>query len=222
MLYNVEMTFKDRLREARKTRKLSQGEVGGWLGVSTQAVSQWEQGQTSPDVDKIMVLAERLGVPVAWLLGQIEGDPPPLPPALSNAVVGGPVALDTTIKLFGQAAAGLDGEFILNGNTAADIPAPPVLRGVRNAYAVYVVGDSMEPRYFSGEVVYVNPLQPARRGDFVVAQIGVSEGEAPHAFVKRLVSKEGRVLRLEQFKPAKRLEFPMSKVVSVHRIIGMG
>jgi phage repressor protein C with HTH and peptisase S24 domain len=94
---------------------------------------------------------------------------------------------------------------------------------VRDAYAVYVVGDSMEPRYFAGETVFVNPRLPIGKGAFVVAQIsGGDEAEPHHAFIKRFVSQDSRRLRLEQYNPKKVIEFPTSKVVSVHRIIMSG
>src|SRR5579884_581422 len=114
------------------------------------------------------------------------------------------------IPLYGHAVGGKDGEFILSGNQVSEVLAPPNLKGVPDAYAVYVVGDSMEPRYFAGEAVFVNPRLPVRRGHFVVAQIAVQEGEPPHAYIKRFVAREGRLLRLEQFNPKKILEFPVS------------
>lgn len=145
------------------------------------------------------------------------------PPAASgkqNAIVRGPIQIGTMIPLFGQAAGGSEGQFVLNGNKIQDILAPPALTGVRDAYAVYVVGDSMEPRYHAGEAVFVNPRLPVRRGDYVVAQIaGEAEGEAPSAFVKRFISFDTRTLKLEQFNPKKTLQFPHNSVVSVHRII---
>src|SRR5262249_59381473 len=99
----------------------------------------------------------------------------------------------------GPGVGGKEGEFILNGTRIADLLAPPSLQGVPDAYAVYVVGDSMEPRYFAGEAVFVNPRLPVRRGDFVVAQIAADEGEPPHAYIKRFVARETRHLKLEQF-----------------------
>jgi phage repressor protein C with HTH and peptisase S24 domain len=141
----------------------------------------------------------------------------PAPPR--NAEVGGPARFASSIPAYGQAVGGKDGEFILNGNRIVDILAPPSLQGVPDAYAVYVVGDSMEPRYFAGEAVFVNPRLPVRRGDFVVAQIAAGEGEPPHAYVKRFTARDARHLRLEQFNPRKPLEFPVARVISVHRII---
>jgi phage repressor protein C with HTH and peptisase S24 domain len=142
----------------------------------------------------------------------------PLPAPPRNAEVAGPAQFHA-IPAYGQAVGGKDGEFILNGNRIADLLAPPSLQGVPDAYAVYVVGDSMEPRYFAGEAVFVNPRLPVRRGDFVVAQIAAEEGEPPHAYIKRFVAREARNLKLEQFNPKKTLEFPVGRVISVHRII---
>ena len=145
-------------------------------------------------------------------------DDAPLPAPPRNAELGGPAQFHA-IPAYGQAVGGKDGEFILNGNRIVDVLAPPSLQGVPDAYAVYVVGDSMEPRYFAGEAVFVNPRLPVRRGDFVVAQIAVEDGEPPHAYVKRFVARDARMLRLEQFNPKKTLEFPVGRVISVHRII---
>jgi len=143
-------------------------------------------------------------------------------PPISNARLGGGVRIATWIPVYGHAVGGKDGEFILNGNQVTEVLAPASLSSVSGAYAVYVVGDSMEPRYFAGETVFVNPRLPISRGAFVVAQIASGEDNVPHAYVKRFVSQDSRRLRLEQFNPKKTLEFPASKVVSVHRIILSG
>ena len=160
--------------------------------------------------------ATALRSPGASLAGL--SDETSMPPPPRNAELGGPAQLHA-IPAYGQAVGGRDGEFILNGNRIVDILAPPSLQGVPDAYAVYVVGDSMEPRYFAGEAVFVNPRLPVRRGDFVVAQIAVQEGDAPHAYIKRFMARDARHLRLEQFNPRKALEFPVGRVISVHRII---
>jgi phage repressor protein C with HTH and peptisase S24 domain len=164
--------------------------------------------------------ARFFGVSLDWLIdGRGRAAEPPLPAPPRNAEIGGPARFGARIPAYGQAVGGKDGEFILNGNRIVDVLAPPSLQGVPDAYAVYVVGDSMEPRYFAGEAVFVNPRLPVRRGDFVVAQIAVEDGEPPHAYIKRFVARDARLLRLEQFNPRKALEFPVGRVISVHRII---
>ena len=168
--------------------------------------------------------ARFFGVSLDWLIDGRRDAARAAEPLLAapprNAELGGPARFGgARIPAYGQAVGGRDGEFILNGNRIVDVLAPPSLQGVPDAYAVYVVGDSMEPRYFAGEAVFVNPRLPVRRGDFVVAQIAVADGEPPHAYVKRFVARESRLLRLEQFNPKKTLEFPVGRVISVHRII---
>jgi phage repressor protein C with HTH and peptisase S24 domain len=173
--------------------------------------------------------ARFFGVSLDWLIdgrGAPEAEPLPAhvpanwaPAPPRNGELGGPAHFGARIPAYGQAVGGRDGEFILNGNRIVDILAPPSLAGVPDAYAVYVVGDSMEPRYFAGEAVFVNPRLPVRRGDFVVAQIAVEDGAPPHAYIKRFVARDGRTLRLEQFNPKKTLAFPVGRVISVHRII---
>lgn len=126
------------------------------------------------------------------------------------------------IPVYGNAMGGKDGEFILSGNQVSEVPAPPNLLHVPDAYAVYVVGDSMEPRYFAGETVFVNPRLPISRGAFVVAQISKGQEAVPRAYVKRFVSQDSKRLRLEQFNPKKVLEFPISTIVALHRIVMSG
>jgi SOS-response transcriptional repressor LexA len=154
-----------------------------------------------------------------WELAGPEFQPTPLEP--SNATIGQKLSSSTAhIPLYGQAVGGIDGEFLLNeGNRLADIVAPPALASVSGAYAVTVSGESMEPRYFDGEVVFVHPKRRPVKGDFVVAQIHNPNDGPPLAFVKRLVRNSEAGLVLEQYNPAKELRFEHRSVVSVHVIV---
>lgn len=124
------------------------------------------------------------------------------------------------LNVLGSAAGGALGEFIMNGQVVDTVDTPPNLEAVPDAYAVYVVGDSMEPRYFAGELVYVHPNKPYKRHDFVVVQINVDGEEAPHGFIKQFVSLSPTTLTLCQFNPKRELEFSRKKVISIHRIVG--
>ena len=62
------MNLSDRIQNLRKTKGLSQEELAEALGVSRQAVSKWESGQSSPDLDKIVQLSEYFGVSTDHLL----------------------------------------------------------------------------------------------------------------------------------------------------------
>lgn len=167
-------------------------------------------------------LAKLIGVPEDALRGPAKPvERPELPPR--NARSAGLVELGpATMPLMGQGKAGRDGGFVFNGQRIADILAPPALARVRDAYAVYVIGECMLPRYREGEVVYVDPNRPVRREDFVVVQIAGPEGESPYAYIKEFVSFDDVKIKLRQFRPSKLLTFPKGIVVSVHKIIFAG
>ncbi len=66
------MNLSEKIQRLRKARGLSQDELGAQLGVSRQAVSKWESGQSVPDVEKIVVLSEFFGVTCDYLLKEKE------------------------------------------------------------------------------------------------------------------------------------------------------
>lgn len=63
------MGFAENLQAIRRDNHLSQEELAEMLGVSRQAVSKWEQGNGYPEVEKLLVLSERLGVSLDHLMG---------------------------------------------------------------------------------------------------------------------------------------------------------
>lgn len=144
---------------------------------------------------------------------------------LPNALVRREIVTTSARKLnvLGSAAGGVRGEFAMNGQVVDTVPCPPELENVLGAYAVYVVGDSMEPRYFAGELVYVHPNKPYRKNDFVVVQIVADDGDAtPAGFIKQFCSFSPTTLTLHQYNPDQEIEFPRKSVVSIHRIVGSG
>ncbi|MDE7273422.1 MAG: helix-turn-helix domain-containing protein [Lachnospiraceae bacterium] len=68
------MEFSQRLASARKQQSLTQREVAEKLNVSFQAVSLWERGETSPDIDKLAEIASLYQVTTDWLLTGAEAE----------------------------------------------------------------------------------------------------------------------------------------------------
>lgn len=62
------MAIKDILPQLRAERGLTQQELASKLYVTRQAVSRWETGETTPNVDMTKLLAVTLDVPVGVLL----------------------------------------------------------------------------------------------------------------------------------------------------------
>ena len=58
--------FNEKLREARKEKRLSQEKLAEKIGVSAKTVYKWEQGEFFPELGKIPHLAEALEVRESW------------------------------------------------------------------------------------------------------------------------------------------------------------
>ena len=52
------MEFGNKLYELRKEKGLSQEELANHLEVTRQTVSKWELGDSTPDLDKLVLLSE--------------------------------------------------------------------------------------------------------------------------------------------------------------------
>ena len=61
------MSIGERIAELRKAEKLSQGQLASLLDVSRQAVSKWENDQSTPDTLKLIQLADVLKTDVEYL-----------------------------------------------------------------------------------------------------------------------------------------------------------
>lgn len=74
------MTLAEKILSLRTARGMSQDDLAEKLEVSRQSVSKWETGQSTPDLDKIIKLADLFGVTVDELVREGERPQPPEPP----------------------------------------------------------------------------------------------------------------------------------------------
>ena len=70
------MTLAEKLLALRTEKGLSQEDLAEQMGVSRQSVSKWETGQSVPDLDKIIKLADLFGVTVDELVREGERPQP--------------------------------------------------------------------------------------------------------------------------------------------------
>ena len=66
------MNIADRIQNLRKSRGISQEELADKIGVSRQAVSKWESDQSTPDIEKVILLSNYFETTTDYLLKGIE------------------------------------------------------------------------------------------------------------------------------------------------------
>ena len=70
------MTLGEKLQLLRRSRGLSQEQLAAELDVSRQAISKWECGDSTPDLDKLRVICTYFGVTTDYLIWENEEDVP--------------------------------------------------------------------------------------------------------------------------------------------------
>ena len=64
------MVFHEKLFELRKKERLSQEELAEKVDVSRQSVSKWESGQSTPEMDKLILLSNIFNISIDELVGK--------------------------------------------------------------------------------------------------------------------------------------------------------
>ena len=59
------------IAQCRREKNLTQMQLAGLLGITSQAVSKWENGLSVPDSSMLVSLAEELDISVSTLLGEV-------------------------------------------------------------------------------------------------------------------------------------------------------
>ncbi len=66
------MNFNEKLIDLRKSKGLSQDELGQRLGVSRQTISKWELAQSYPDFQRLVLLSDYFGLSLDALVKDID------------------------------------------------------------------------------------------------------------------------------------------------------
>ena len=201
---------------------VSQADLARHLGLAPSAVSRMLKGERQMKLLEAVQTAAFLGVSQEEVLRNA-GEPSEAPPSTEpprrgrppRAVSALPAIRQDALPIRSAARGGSDQEMFLGDGPIGYTPRPANLAGVRDAYAIYMVGDSMEPRYEPGWLLHVNPFKPPTRGRDVVVY---KQGQV--VLIKQFVGWEGDTLVLRQLNPPDTLQIPRAEVREFHLVVG--
>ena len=64
------ISFKDRLKELRLEKNLTQTDLAKVVNMSKMAISHWEKGNSEPSINQLIILSEFFEVSVDYLIGK--------------------------------------------------------------------------------------------------------------------------------------------------------
>ncbi|HDL4774125.1 TPA: helix-turn-helix domain-containing protein [Staphylococcus aureus] len=232
-------SFKDRLKQIMSERKISQSELSRRTGIGRNSISDYLNGKYEAKQDKVFELAKALNVNEAWLMGfdisknrKIENNDIAsiysklTPPRQKNVLNYANEQLDEqntkgdnivdinsykqdriAVNVNGCVSAGvgerLHGETLFTEMVKAPIPPHDL--------ALKVNGDSMEPMFKDGEIIFVEKTHNIKNG-----QIGIFIIEE-EAYVKKVFVEDDRLTLVSLNKEYDDLHFYRNESV---RLIG--
>ena len=213
------------LRSYRRQAGLTLEQLARLSGTTAAQISKLEKGERRLTVDWMARLAPPLGIRMADLLSPAVPAPlnqelpsTALLPGGDAAFAGIPISGDPRdlIPVRSAGRGGIEQEMFLQDGPIDYIRRPPSLAQVKDAYAIYVVGDSMQPRFRPGQLLHVNPFKPPQPGNGVV--VTKTNGAV---LIKEFVRQDGRGIHLRQYNPADTLSYPTEEVTAVHTVVGL-
>lgn len=179
---------------------------------------------SAPRGDNLTALAREIGVAAGELMAP---DHPTPAFDASEAVLPAPDASlptprpsgPTDVPVYGVAEGGQHGAFLVNltQGPVDYAPHPMSLIRAQNLFAVTIQGDSMEPVWRAGDLVYCQGGRGYGPGDYVLLQLEAGPGEVPLAFVKRFVRQDNGSLVLAQHNPPTEMTVDRVRVLQVWR-----
>lgn len=219
--------------ERAEAAGLSPARVAEIIGKGRDVVSKMRSSTRKIKADEAYLLEGALAE--LALRAQPAGEPIAMPEQLST-----PGYWSEDVPILGTALGGFidlssNGDIIRVeetvievGHVIGHVKRPPSVPKGRH-YALYVVGDSMEPRFESGDLLIVDPNRPPAIMDYVVVQLAPDKVEADTAgqdavkssLVKRLVRRTADHIFLEQFNPRVTFKIAREQVAHIHRVSPM-
>ena len=99
------------------------------------------------------------------------------------------------------------------------VKRPEPLFNVPGGFGMYMINDSMFPKFKHADMILVHPTKPVRAGDYVLVVLISDDGEHA-ALVKQLVRRADDRLTLRQFNPDDEFEFETKRIHGVYLIVG--
>ena len=210
--------FHNTLERAGRT----QADLARYLGLPPSAVSRMLRGERQMKLLEAAQIALFLGVTQEELSRHVDGVATPSAeparrgrPPRSTAPLA-PIQRQDSMPIRSAARGGNDQQMFLQDGPIGYTPRPANLVGVRDAYAIYMVGDSMEPRYTQGWLLHVHPHKPPTRGRDVVVQ------KTDHGvLIAQFVGWEDDTLVLRQLNPDETLRLARNEMAECHLIVGV-
>lgn len=207
--------------DIRTSKRISQSELSNSTGISQSQISKIEKGLTSsPAHDKLVRIAEALNCTIDDLRDEGETlETQPIFSSLTNSGTAVFIPLFSERQPMNQQFDKGEG-FVVRQRSAAQtqIRKPSFLDYSSEAYAATNYGASMEPRYFSGDTLFVDPTLDAMPKDDVVVMFQLQDRMA--GIFREFVSQTEEQIVVKDVASSKPVTLNKADIYALHVVVG--
>lgn len=233
------------LRAERKARRWTQKFVSNHLGLTQSAVGQWERGLTTPEPEHVRELIRLFGFGSLTIhadgtvqvsnssLKSLPGgvmltsqDLPPkgtLSPHVRPAHIPllDPTTFPKDVPVLYTSLSPESTRFLISDRAIDYVRRPPGIANAEGVASIYIVDDSMSPRFRPGELVYLSSTRPPARGEYVLVELNTAEKTATEwpAEIREFDKWTSDTLACHMYNPHRKIEIPREKIRKVWRVI---
>lgn len=140
----------------------------------------------------------------------------------------GPITVPTNtdrsppILIYRTALTGVTGggDFTMSvAEVALEVQRPGKLADRTDVFGLFVLGDSMSPKYVSGELILYEEGPPPKNLDHIVVKMKPSPDGTQELYLKQLVRWNAFQITVRQYNPDKTFDIPMTDVADVVRVL---
>ena len=196
----IESMRKNRIKILLAEHEISAKDLADQIGKQAQTLRRYVRHEAEPRIEVAELIADVLGVGIDEVLGA------------EDAVI---VTANKArmLPVYGSAE---DFDMIDLQEPIDSIETPPYLLNTIAAYAVYVAGETMVPRFNPGEIAFVHPGKPFKANDSVIVQL-----KTDNAVLKTFQKIDDNEIILSQFSTSETVTYQRDNVKAVHKIIGL-
>ena len=209
------------LYNVRTRLKVSQSKLSELSRVSQSQISKIEKGLTSsPAHDKLVRIAEALNCSIEELRDEGENlETQPIFSSLTNSGAAVFIPLFNERQPMNQEFDKGDGFVVRQiSATQTQIRKPSFLDYSDEAYAATNYGASMEPRYFTGDILFIDPKLDAQSKDDVVVMFRLPDRMA--GIFREFVSETDDQIVIKDVASNKPVTLNKADIYALHVVVG--
>ena len=207
-----------KIYDIRTKFRVSQPELSKRSGVSQSQISKYEKGEIAkPSHDKLIRIAEALNCSVEDITDELDEKIKPAFQSFNSPGVAIFIPHYQEAQQMNKDFPQGDGVVIRSATAQAQIRKPSFLEYSDKAYAITTYSKTMEPRYGSGDILYVDPTLTPMKGDDVVLLFQL-EGRLV-GIIREVADFSDVDYFVKDLKSGKSVHFKLTELYEVHVIV---